>query len=57
MDRRPLVGGSCRTNASAQEAAGRDNIHQQTSFTAGTVANNDELPANLGHDVCSEVVD
>ena len=28
------------------------NSHQQTGFTAGTIADDDELSANLSHDVC-----
>lgn len=26
-----------------------DNLHQKTSLTAGTIAHDDELAANLGH--------
>jgi hypothetical protein len=27
----------------------RKNLHQQTSLTAGTIANDDKLAADLGH--------
>ena len=46
-----VVGG----RAAAEQGTGKrdaSNSHQQAGFTAGTVADDDELPANLGHDVC-----
>lgn len=40
-----------RPSMAASRFAGGDNSHQQTGFTAGTVADDDEFSADLGHGI------
>ena len=45
-------GEACRGKKDGQISEGGSNSHQQTGFTAGTVADDDELSADLSHGVC-----
>lgn len=40
------------TRRQEAEQDGGGYSHQQAGFTAGTVADNNELPANLSHGAC-----
>jgi hypothetical protein len=49
---REAEGDGRRLEERAAENDGHQHSHQQTGFTAGTVANDDELSADLSHGVC-----